>query len=268
MEKFIFDSGRQRPYLTVSTSDRTALDTICTMRQAAYDGADAFMIHLEKLDKQYFNEKDLREVFSFAGSRPIATLNYSDNRSEKVDEELAEGQLTAIAAGSGCCDIMADMFDPRPEQMTRDPKAVKRQAELIQTIHSLGAQVLMSTHLWNFTEPERVVEQLQEMEARGADIVKVAMRVEKPEQMRDAVNLTMELKENLQVPFLHICAGKYGKAHRILSPLLGSCMVLCVEKYTPRSNKDKPLLKAVHSIYDALDWMPCRYEWNKEIASP
>ena len=46
--------------LTCSLRELNPEDNINTIRNALYDGAEAFMIHLEKLDEVYHNENDLK----------------------------------------------------------------------------------------------------------------------------------------------------------------------------------------------------------------
>ena len=132
--------------------------------------------------------------------------------------------------------------------------------EVIEKAHAKGAQVMTSCHLFDFVEPEKVVEMGVALEKRGADIVKFAAQITSEDELLEAMRLTVMLKRTLHVPFLHIAMGQYGKAHRVLAPTLGSCMVLCVQKYTARSHKDKPLLRAVRTVYDNLDYKRAREE--------
>ena len=59
-------------------------------------------------------------------------------------------------------------------------------------------------------------------------------------------------------PFLHICMGQYGKLHRAIGPLLGSCFALCVQHYTEAGHKEKPLLRAERMALDNIDCKPAR----------
>ena len=149
---------------------------------------------------------------------------------------------------------MADMFCETEPQITYDRQAVRRQMELIDRIHSVGGQVLMSSHLWKFYSTEFLLETVLEMKRRGADIVKIAMRVDSQEEMIAACQQTAILNKALGIPFLMINMGDHGKAHRVIGPVFGSCMLLCVQQYTPNGHKEKPLLRACRDIYNNFDY--------------
>lgn len=252
MERYLFKDMDKKPYLTVSLSDPTPEETICTIRNAIFDGADAFLIHLEKLRPEFVNEMTLKGIFAYAEDKPIMTLNYRYGN-DFADDYLVKGQLEAIRAGAACVDVMTDLFDPVPDQFTENPDAVKKQKEYINEIHSMGAQVLMSWHP-SYKTADQLLEYAEKMIERGADIVKIAMQVDTIDQMNEATMSTMQLKKQLNVPFLHICMGKYGKAHRIIAPLYGSCMVLCVQRYTVNGHREKPILRSVKAVYDNLNY--------------
>ena len=51
--------------LTCSLRELNVEDNINTIRNAIYDGAEAFMLHLEKLEECYHNKEDLRKLFIY-----------------------------------------------------------------------------------------------------------------------------------------------------------------------------------------------------------
>ena len=105
--------------LTCSLRELNPEDNVNTIRNALYDGAEAFMLHLEKLDEVYHTEKDLKRIFNYAGDRPVISVNYrTPRRPQKTDEELAEGQLLAIRSGAAVVDIVGDLFGPGKDEIT------------------------------------------------------------------------------------------------------------------------------------------------------
>lgn len=259
MQRYLFDAKEmaKKPYLTVSLSAPTAEETVGVIRNAVYEGADAFLIHLEKLEEKYKTKDYLEWIYSFAEDKPIMTLNYREglNNGQLSDEELTVNQFLSLEAGAGCVDMMADYFDPNPEQMTHNPEAVKKQKEYIAKVHDMGGQVLISSHP-SYKTKDELLEYMLTMQERGADIAKVAMRCETTEQADSLWDSTLELKKQLNIPFLLIggTGNGYGKAHRALAPVFGSCMVLCVQEYRPGFHKEKILLKSAKAIYDNLDY--------------
>lgn len=255
--KHLFGDGKKRPTLVCSLSDTTAPELAATMRNAIFDGAEAFLLHMELIEEQYRNRDSLAEVFKYAEDKPILTLDY--RYKGRTDEDNAEMLLTSIDAGADYVDLYAGMFDKNRIEYTRDPDALARQREFIAKVHEKDAGVLCSCHLLDrFYEPAEVLEIGLEMESRGVEIVKLVTMVKSEEELLKGMYMTTQLRKNLKVPFLHICAGQCGKVHRALAPTLGSSMVLCVQRYTTRTNKDKPLLRATRTLYDSLDYKPYR----------
>jgi len=248
----------RHPPLLASISDSNPNDAICTIRNSIFDGADGFLFHLEKMDSEYRNKESFNKMFEYVGERPIMTVNYPSARySEMSDDELMELQHTAIEAGAACCDIRGDTFGDKSRcQLSMNPAVIKRQMDEIEKIHSLGGQALMSTHIFDeFLDTEQIIKHAKEMESRGPDIVKIAIKVNSAEEMAESYKSTVMLKKELKVPILHICMGPYGRAHRAFGPVFGSCLVFCVQQYTQAGHKDKPLLRATRDIYNNLDYM-------------
>ncbi|MBE7042894.1 MAG: type I 3-dehydroquinate dehydratase [Ruminococcaceae bacterium] len=256
MNKYLFDTKEmaKKPYFTVSLSAKTPEETISVIRNAVFEGADAFLIHLEQFAPEYRTKETLEQIYSYTEDKPIMTLNYrSAFSSNQSDDERSKLQLLSVEAGAGCVDMMADYFDPNPQQMTYSKEAIKKQKEYIDTIHQMGGQVLISSHP-PYKTKEELLEYMFIMQERSADIAKVAMRCDTQEQADSLWDSTIELKKQLDIPFLLIGTGTYGKAHRALAPVFGSCMVLCVQEYRPGFHKEKVLLKAAKSVYDNLDY--------------
>lgn len=250
--KPVFQFSGAQPLLVCSIADRAEIDVVCTMRNATFDGADGFLIHLERLDPALWNTESMKRIFNYAEDKPILTLHYRDNGLS--DEERAAIQLQAVAAGAGCVDMMGDMFGTCEGELTQDPVVMERQKRYIDDIHEAGAQVMMSSHIWKFRHKDEIVERVCEMERRGADIVKIAMMIQNEEELLESIEETTLMRKCLHVPFLHVAMGQWGKVHRVIAPTLGSCMVLCVQKYIPDGHKDKPLLRATRAVYNNLDW--------------
>lgn len=256
----LFRQHGKRPILVCSLSDRTPAELQATMRNAVFDGADAFLLHTENLLPEFRNRETLSQIFSWAGDRPVMSLNYLYDGKTAYDE-IAAFQLVSAEAGAACIDVPADAFSDKFGMgdpafgYTEDEDAVKKQMEYIGAIHDRGAEVLASYHQFGPYVPSGVIlERAKKMLSRGADFIKVAQNIEREDQIPDAITTTIRMNRELDVPSLHIIFGKYGRAHRALAPVFGSSMVLCVQRYTPLSHKDKPLLRATRDLYGNLDF--------------
>lgn len=227
------------------------------MRNAIFDGAEAFMLHMEAMKEEHLNEDDLKTIFNYACDKPVFTMNYR-RPNGKPDEQLVAEQLMAVRAGASMIDLMGDMFDPSPRELSQDPRAIGRQQQVIEEVHALGGEVLMSSHVWEYMNVEETLAHAKALEARGADFVKIAMSVHNEAQMLESLHATVLVKNELKVPFLHICMGQWGKVLRAVSPMFGSCFALCVQSYTEAGHKEKPLLRAEKAVLDNVDWMRAR----------
>ena len=249
-----------KPFIAAVITENDPDSFIATMRNAEYDGADAFDIHLRSLERQYHTINDLTRIIQCT-DKPTLMINYRGDskwEGQRTDEERVESHLLAVRAGASACDIMGDMFDPSPMELTRKPQAIDRQKKLIDKIHSQGAEVIMSSHTWVAMTTEQVLEHLKELESRGADMVKVAAAVNSEEELLEAFRTTVALKREMKVPFIHICMGQHGKLHRFVGPMLGSALIFCVQQYTPKGHKEQPLVRAARAVLDNLDWRVAR----------
>ena len=67
---FVRQAEFKQPLLVCMLQDvRHPDDCIAIMRNAMYDGADGFYIHLDHLDPSHYNPDDLRHIFSYAADK-------------------------------------------------------------------------------------------------------------------------------------------------------------------------------------------------------
>lgn len=246
----------EKPYmLTCSLRETSIQGNINCIRNAIYVGAEAFMLHLEKIPDEELTFDNLKLLYDYAGDRPVISVNYrSRHKPGKTDEEIIEQQIMSIKAGASCVDMFGDIFNPSPNELAMDEETIKKQKDLIAKYHSLGAKVLMSSHIYRYMTRDEIVNQMKIMQDRGVDIVKVAMSVTSKQEAIEATKTTLDLNNELKIPFFHVCMGQYGKAHRALEGFLGSKIVLCVYEYNVNSNPmEQPLLRATKQVYDNVD---------------
>ena len=251
-----FYGHENKPLLAAMVYEPTPKTAKATMRNAIYDGADAFCVDLNVLGREYRTEENLKTIFDTAENKPIYSYMYRAALAEgEGDEALADMCLTSIRAGSTLCDVMGDIFEKgAPLQLSRSSAAVEKQKQLIREIHAIGGEALMSTHVYHFITLEETLAQALEMESRGADVIKIVVTANSREEEEEVFRTTMALRKELKHPFLHLCMGKYGKVHRALTPVFGSCMTLCVQYYNDHSVFDQPVLRATRAVYDNIDF--------------
>ena len=230
------------------------------IEEALKSGTDAFGFQIEMLPTAERTVSDFKDIFSAMGDKPAYITDYrrcNVNESVQSDEELTEEMLLALECGATLFDVRGDLFDPQPDEFTTDEKAVARQIELINTIHSMGKEALISTHTLQYTTPQRVLEIMKAHQDRGADISKlVASAGTREEEFQAFENLFM-LSRQLKIPYLYLVNGENCSRHRRLSPSLGNCLFLCavdgVESGTqPHMSEAKTIL--TNSGFADLHW--------------
>lgn len=246
--------NHSNPLLTVMLQCETPKVAISRIRNANCLGADAYGLQVESLKPEYYNSDTYKRIFAEMKDRPCYVTNYRHgNNIGKTDEQLAEGLLQLAESGATLCDVMGDMFCRHPEELTDDTSAINQQIELIEQIHSIGAEVLMSSHILKFTPAERVLEVALEHKRRGADIIKIVTGADSMEQQLENLRITDLLKRELGAPFLFLSGGECS-LHRRLGIKLGCCMAFCVYEHDHLSTPTQPLLKNIKIIRDDLDF--------------
>ena len=243
-----------KPLLTVILQCETPETVISRVRNSLQLGAEAFGLQVESLRLEYHNSDTYKRIFEEMQGKPIyATYYRRKNNEGRSDEDLAKGLITLAESGATLCDVMGDMFCPHPEELTDNPEAIKKQMQLIDTLHNKGAEVLMSSHILKYTPAERVLEVAFEQKRRGADIIKIVTKADNMEEQLENLKTINLLKQELNAPFLFLAGGECS-IHRRLGGHLGNCMTLCVYEHDHLSTSSQPLLRNMKIIRDNLDF--------------
>ncbi len=242
------------PFITEMVQVPTAKQAELKIRNAITDGATAIGFQMSSLEKQYRTKETLTSIFSVAEDKPIYFTNYRSGLNEGTsDEELIDGLFLGLECGATLVDVMGDTFCPFPEELTMDKSAIEKQIKLIDKIHEKGGEVLMSSHVYSYRSPERVLEMALEQQKRGADIVKIVTGAQTQEEELKNLEICTLLKKELKVPFLFLSGGEYSYLHRTIGPALGVCMWLCFREYDETTYAGPPLLSNVLKIKQGLN---------------
>jgi 3-dehydroquinate dehydratase len=173
------------PFITEMIQVPTAQLAISKIENAIKDGATAIGIQLDPLEKQYRDEQTITKIIATAGDLPVYVTNYRNGLNAGIpDEQLMDGLIFALKCGATLVDVMGDTFDPSPEELTTDPTAIKKQMQFIDKVHSLGGEVLMSSHVKEYRSADRVLEIALAQQSRGAGIVKIVTRANTQEEIK------------------------------------------------------------------------------------
>lgn len=176
------------------------------------------------------NEGKHTQGHSSNGRTAVYVTNYirTNSQPELSDDELASQLIDMIDCGANLIDIRTDMFCRNSNKVTRDLFADEKQKNLISQIHKAGAEVLMSTHIFEYISPQNILEIGKIQQSRGADIAKIVTEVNSEKELLDAFETITLLKKHLNIPFLFLANGKKCRKLRLLGPMFGVCMYLCV----------------------------------------
>ena len=217
------------------------------------EGAEAFGMQFCKMKAEYRTPDTYRRLFDRPDGFPTYVTNYRlYENTGKSDDILAEELKELAACGATLCDVMGDYFKPTPGEMTDDEQAIDKQMGLIDDLHALGAEVLMSSHVLKFTPAERVLEIALEHQRRGADICKIVTGASDMAEQIENLRIVNLLKQELKIPFLFLSGGECSILRRI-GGTLGSCMSLCVREYDAHATRFQPLLRDLKQLRDLLE---------------
>lgn len=271
-----------QPFLVSVIREKDPASVNANIKNSEYDGADAYDLHLNALEKQYRNPHDLGNIMS-STTRPVLLLNYRSDP-QTTDAERAEEQLMGIKAGAAGIDLIGDYFDAdrpvmtpqvlteysltrgsKPLELTENRESLKRQRALIDQIHDLGAEVLLSAHTRVVMTTEQVIPFALEMASRGPDMIKIVTVCLNENDLVEAFLTIIELKKVMKIPFQFQCHGQHGKLLRVMGPMLGSALIFCNQQYKPGLHPDQPLLRSMRTVLQNVDWRVSRTEPGESL---
>lgn len=232
------------------------------VKNSIYDGADCLGIQLECLKKEYKTEEEYKRIFAACAGHPIYITNYRGGENTGfTDEELAKELVKALSCGATLGDVPGSLFDTESGmgiglELSAKQDAIDRQKRLIDEIHSMGKEVLMSSHVLRFTPAETVLEIAYEQKRRGADIIKIVTAANSDEEQMENLRITSLLKKELNAPFLFLSGGTHSKIHRMIGAQLGCVTYLAVQEHDERAVPTQPTIKAAKAVRDHFDYLP------------
>lgn len=233
-----------RPTLTAMLKSKTTEGLLKEIDEIHQMDPDAFGFQIDMLSPDERCEENYKKIISAMKDKPCYITNYCRNNPvTHTDDELNEELLKIIDYGTcyKLIDIRMDCYDRQPGEVTYNEQAVEKQMKLIDKIHSLGAQALMSAHVLKYISGNEVLDIAMAQKMRGADIAKIVTEANSEEELSDNLKISVMLKEKLGIPSLFLCNGTHCKRHRILGPALGTDMFLVV--HNDNEGQNQPTIK-------------------------
>jgi len=263
-------SKLQSPVLAGVIHEKTVRACIAEITNCMYDGAGMIDLHMSCLENT--DTETLREII-FASKLPILALNYNVDYDCKpcgyTEEERVEMFLRAIDAGAAGIDMQGYTFDAasketfhgediysftknNPREIVTDEKTIAKQCELIEKVHSKGAEVLLSCHPGCRMSAEAVVKLALFLEKRGPDIIKIVTVAENDDDLFESMKAMKALLREVKTKVSYHASGKAGRLSRIINPVFGGHMIFCVDRFSESSTIEQLDLKTAKSVADNL----------------
>jgi len=241
------------PALAGVIKEKSAQAAIAEIKNCIYDGADMIDLHLSCLENTATDE--LKKIITFS-KLPILALNYNTTYEGKnagySEDDRAELFLRAVEAGAAGIDMQGYTFHlpskkefcgkdkysftkGNPKEIVTDEGIIAKQSEFIETIHSKGAEVLLSCHPGIPMTAEQVLDLAHFLEKRNPDIIKIVTKAENEDDLAESIRTMLLLKKEVKTPVAYHANGKEGMFSRIINPLLGGQIAFCVDRYTEAS---------------------------------
>ena len=261
-------SQLKAPAIAGVVKEKSIYAAIAEIKNCEISGADMIDLHMSTLEKK--DTESLRRIIA-SSSLPVLALNYNTTYergdagfSEKEREELF---LRAVEAGACGIDIQGYTFDlpskdrfcgedkysftkGNPCEVVTDEKIIAKQCELIEKVHSMGAEVLLSCHPRIAMGADAVTELALFLEKRNPDIIKIVTKANTKDELDESIRAMLLLKKEVKTPVTYHASGAFGSLSRIINPLLDGQIAFCVDRYNEASIMEQLDLKTVRSIVD------------------
>ena len=241
------------PFLCAMIQCATPDECCEKIRLSLESGADAIGIQLDRLKRHLRTPEHLKQIFSSCDDKPIYVTSYRTGENiGMTDDECVELLLLALECGATLFDVMGDLYDRSPQyELTMDDEAIKKQMELIDTIHRAGGEVLMSSHTYKSTTLEENLMIAREQAKRGADIIKIVNDAQSIDEIPTYIDAIQKIKNETGKKLLFLASGK-AEVIRYIGPSLGVCMYLTVVYHSELDTEEQPLLSRAKAIRENI----------------
>lgn len=247
---------------------RTAREAIAEIKNCTVGGADMIDLHLSCLENT--DTDTLRRIIG-STKLPILALNYNTRFDwtplNLTEEERIDTLLRAVEAGAAGIDIQGYTFHApskkefcgedrfcftrgNPKEVVTDPMVIRQQCQLIEKVHAMGAEVLLSCHPGIVMSTGQVVELALFLQERKPDIIKIVTKATNQEDLDESIRSMLALKKALKTPVAYHVNGSAGLPSRLINPLLGGQIAFCVDRYDTGSTMEQLDLRTTRAAVD------------------
>ena len=148
---------------------------------------------------------------------------------------------------------MGDFFASEPSyyELTEEEQAIKKQKELIDKLHKMGAEVLISSHTKKSLTLEENLKLARAQAERGADVIKIVNVAQSASEIPVYLDAIQKITAETGKKLLLLASGE-AKLIRYIGANFGVCMYLCVESHGELDTKEQPTIAKIKAIRDNI----------------
>ena len=258
------------PALAGVVREKNIRGAIAEIKNCKYDGATMIDLHMSCLEDT--SVESLKKIIS-SSALPVLALNYNSTYKWEnagfSEEERVASFLRAVEAGAAGIDMQGYTYHlpsksgfcgedrysftkGNPKEIVTDEAIISKQCELIEKVHAMGAEVLLSCHPGIVMNCEQVVELALFLEKRNPDIIKIVTKAENEDDLTESIKTMMVLKKEIKTPISYHTNGNAGMLSRIINPLLGGQIAFCVDRYNEGSTMEQIDLKTAAAVVENM----------------
>ncbi len=258
------------PALAGVVREKSVQGAIAEIKNCMFDEATMIDLHMSCLENT--DVESLQRII-LSSKLPVLALNYNNTYEWKdagfSEEERAASFLRAAEAGAAGIDMQGYTFHlpskngfcgedqysftkGNPKEVVTDEAIIAKQCELIEKVHSMGSEVLLSCHPGIAMTSEQVVDLALFLEKRNPDIIKIVTKAENEDDLAESIRAMLMLKKEVKTPVAYHANGKAGMLSRIINPLLGGQIAFCVDRYSESSTIEQLNLRAAAAVVENI----------------
>ncbi len=227
-----------KPVLLCTVLEEDVESTVKSAKKAFENGADCIELRIDKLK----DNSMIKEVIKKIKEPKLLVCRPKDwdGFFEGTEEERVERLLIAIESGADAVDIELKTHDNLREKVIKKTKEKE-------------IPVLIAYENFEKTPSnEELLNILKEEQKLGADIAKFAVIAKNYNDIIRVLQVVLEAKKNLDIPFVAIAMGKFGSASLPLACVLGSSMTYCAVERGKEGAPGQLTVKDTKMIIDLL----------------
>jgi 3-dehydroquinate dehydratase-1 len=218
----------------VSVPPKTVGEAFDLIQKSEAQNADLIEVRLDSLTVH----DRIADIPSRSKTPLIATIKSVEQHGKFSGTETERQKILVDAAKNGFTYVDMDL-------------GISNRTELISSLHSAGAKVIVSFHDFDKTPTvEQLNEILDKEVALGADVCKIITTARTVKDNLTTLNFVSEASKKAKI--VCFAMGELGKQSRLVSPVFGAFFTFACLDEKRKTAKGQLTIKEMNSAYEAL----------------